>query len=174
MEVSARYQPGCQPDPDDHLLQDQTGTDSGGKWAKQVTRTHGNTDVTAAWPKCSRGPPGSRCVRPSYSHPQMAGSRKLEHQRSMQLSRGVWTGCNGGHVWSDGLRRRTCSEWGKAQEKACKNLRHSRPRRRPHVSSRRPRGWAGSHWGAHSLPCISDCLPGGTGSSAISCSSLLL
>lgn len=36
----------------------------GGEWAKQVTRTRRNTEVKAAWPKCPREPPGSRCVKP--------------------------------------------------------------------------------------------------------------
>ena len=115
VEVYARYQPGGQPDPDDHLLQDQTGTDSGGEWAKQVTRTRGNTDVTAAWPKCSRGPPGSRCVKARLFAP--AGGR-LQEARASKIHAAV----TGGHVRSDGLGRRTCSPWGKAQEKACKNV----------------------------------------------------
>lgn len=45
----------------------------------------------------------------------------------------------GGHVPSDGLERRTCSQQGKAQERACNNVGHSRPQRRPHVPSCKPR-----------------------------------
>ena len=45
----------------------------------------------------------------------------------------------GGHVRSDGLERRTRSQRGKAQEKAYKNVGHSRLQRRPHVPSRKPR-----------------------------------
>ena len=42
VEVYARYQPGCRPDPDDHLLQDRTGTDSGrmGQAGDQNSREH--------------------------------------------------------------------------------------------------------------------------------------
>ena len=56
-----------------------------GEWAKQVTRTRGNTDVTAAWPSAPGDRLGAGVSRPGYSHPRVAGSRKLEHQRSTRL-----------------------------------------------------------------------------------------